>query len=147
MSGPDHFKLKYTDYYYYYYLKETLNLYLGEWKSVSLTWPPTEQEMEYWSKMTTENLRRCLTRWRVRDGKCDFMMKDHLLCLPCLVIRNQNNGSDNELREKQCIIFTNVRKLLNELTVDQTGNICKFFAPVLSESVCTVTKSSDLGEE
>ena len=36
-------------------------------------------------------------------------------------------------------------KLLKELKDDQIGNICKLFAKVCSESVCTPTINSDLG--
>ena len=47
-------------------------------------------------------------------------------------------------RRHQCIISTSARKLLNELTVDQTENISNNFLRVFTESVCTVTKMQDL---
>ena len=47
-------------------------------------------------------------------------------------------------RRHQCIISTSARKLLNELTVDQTENISNNFLRIFTESVCTVTKMQDL---
>ena len=80
--------------------------------------------------------------------KCDIKEEDHLICLPCLVIKNRaHHGPGNDLSEEQCVISTNVKELLNELKVDQIGNICKLFARVLTESVCTNTINSDLGDK
>ena len=86
--------------------------------------------------------------WRDRSVKCDIGNDDCLICLPCLIIKNcAHHGPDNDLSEEQCVISTNVKKLLNELKVDQIGNICKLFARVLTESVCTNTIKSDLGDK
>jgi len=80
-------------------------------------------------------------------SKCYIREDDHLICLPCLVIKNRaHHGPDDDLGEEQCAISTNVMELLKELKDDQIGNICKLFAKVCSESVCTNTINSDLGE-
>ena len=72
--------------------------------------------------------------------KCDIKNDDYLICLPCLVIKNlAHHGPDNDISEEQCVISTNVKELLNELKVDQIGNICKLYARVFTESVCTNT--------
>ena len=83
-----------------------------------------------------------LNNWRRRSRKCAIRNStdDCLLCLPCLVTRNRaHHGPGNDLSEEQCVISTNVKELLNELKVDQIGNICKLYARVFTESVCTNT--------
>ena len=100
------------------------------------------------AKFGTEYLEKSLNIWKSRCMKCDIKNDDYLICLPCLVIKNRaHHGPDNDLSEEQCVISTNVKKLLKELKVEQIGNICKLFARVCSESVCTNTINSDLGEE
>ena len=99
-------------------------------------------------KVPDDELRReqCIS-WRNHcpRGLCD--LTDEYPCAPCLKIKHLRM-SDNELRdEHQCTISTNVRKLLNELTVDQTENISNHFLRVFTELVCTVTKMQDLRRE
>ena len=113
----------------HYHLKENLALHLDThlWSWFN-DWPPTKLAQEVRIERTKNLLRVDLNRWRVRDENCDITRENYLICLPCLAIKTQN-VSGNERREKQCI-FTSVRKLLNELTYDQTGNISKLFARV-----------------
>ena len=60
----------------------------------------------------------------------------------CPSCRDLNQEISN--RRHKCIIYTSARKLLNELTVDQTENISNNFLRIFTESVCTVTKMQDL---
>ena len=60
----------------------------------------------------------------------------------CPSCRDLNQEISN--RRHKCIISTSARKLLNELTVDQTENISNNFLRIFTESVCTVTKMQDL---
>ena len=56
-------------------------------------------------------------------------------------------GNDDEgCPKERCISLTGTGKLFNQITVGQIGKICRLFALVFSDSVCTTTKS-DLGEE
>ena len=100
-------------------------------------------------EIKAKDLEMDLNSWRRRSKKCAIRRTDdYLICLPCLVTKNRaHHGPGNDLSEEQCVISTNVKELLNELKVDQIGNICKLFARVLTESVCTNTINSDLGEE
>ena len=61
-------------------------------------------------------------------------------CSPC------NDASWTGGSKEPCISQTGAGLLFRQMTEDQVGNICKLFAQVFSDSVCTVTKS-DLGKE
>ena len=100
--------------------------------------------LAYMGERVTKDLKQSLGRWHLRGtqlikcSKCRHKEEDHMNCLPCLVIKNRaHHGPDDDLGEERCAISTNVMKLLKELNDDQIGNICKLFAKVCSESVCT----------
>ena len=57
------------------------------------------------------------------------------MCPPCIA------GN-----KEQCISLSVTGKLFNQITVGQIGKICRLFALVFSDSVCTNTKTV-LGEE
>ena len=73
--------------------------------------------------------------WSISHHPLDPIPELNYSMLPAAALAEQgrwkkHNGYDKDLTEEQYIIFMSVRKLLNELTDDFTGNICKFFALV-----------------
>ena len=106
-------------------------------------------------------LRRWLNWWKVEGGKlveneeesCDTR-EGWQKCLSCHknadLIDEADPETDKDLIEtlqKQCVLSSGVKELWKELTVDKIESICKLATLVFSNSVCTVTKLSDLGEE
>ena len=77
---------------------------------------------------------------------CGPRWRNYLSCLKNAELIDEDDPETDKVIEtlqKQCVLFSGVKVLLKELTVDKIESICKLATQVFSNSVCTLTKLSD----
>ena len=139
------------------WLEDTLDYWFkrsGPCFPVSIQSHPRIAEIQTrYAEESAQTLGSWLKWWKMTEESCDTWRRWQN-CLSCLknadLIDEADPETDKDLTETlqtQCVLSSGVKELWKELTVDKIESICKLATLVFSNSVCTVTKLSDLGEE
>ena len=143
------------------WLEQTLYEWLYNYRSsspivsASLQSCPLEiQRQTRYAEASGNKLGSWLNWWKRAEELCtgdsSYEWESCLSCLKNVELSYEADPETDivltETMQKQCVLFSGVKELLKELTVDKIESICKLATQVFSNSVCTL-KLSDLGKE